>query len=160
MLARACLGGPSQQASLGALSRQRVSCLDRDGMPCVTTENLVSRQGVGQQEPSVSRPNFGVATRGLRRGMVWYRDMTFGVTTMSLQWKTKVCRDKVFSVSTGFGCLVLRRNFCVTRVALQCETGVCHDRVPFCRDRVGCMVVGPVSCHDLLCRDNGTSVGG
>ena len=53
----------------------------------------------------MSKHSFGVATRGLRRGMVWCRDMTLDVATTTLQWKTEVCRDRVFSVATGFGCL-------------------------------------------------------
>ena len=45
-------------------------------------------------------------------------------------------------------------------MALQCETGFYHDRVAFCRDWVCCMVISSLSRHDLLCRNNSTSMGG
>ena len=60
----------------------------------------MSQQGVGQQGPSVSRSSFGVTTRGLRRWMILCHDMTLGVIITTLQWKTKVCRDRVFSIAT------------------------------------------------------------
>ena len=40
--------GLLRQASLGALSRHRVSYGDRDDSPCVGIKNLLSRQGVRQ----------------------------------------------------------------------------------------------------------------
>ena len=52
----------------------------------------------------MSQPGFGVVTRGLCHGMVWCHDMTFSVATMTLQWKTEVCHDRVFSMAIGFGC--------------------------------------------------------
>ena len=61
---------------------------------------------LGSRGPLVSQHIFGVATRGLRRGMVWCRDMTLGVAKAMLQWKTEVYRDRVFFVTTGFGCLM------------------------------------------------------
>ena len=54
----------------------------------------------------MSRPSLVVATRGLHRGMAWCRDMTHGVAITTLQWMTKVYRNRVFSVAIGFGCLV------------------------------------------------------
>ena len=47
---------------------------------------------------------------GLHRGLVLYRDMTLGVATAALQWETEVCREKVFTVAIGFGCLVSRHS--------------------------------------------------
>ena len=51
----------------------------------------------------MSRPGFGVATRRLRCEMVWCLDMTFGVATTTLQWKTD-------SVATGFAYLLSRHS--------------------------------------------------
>ena len=47
-----------------------------------------------------------------------------GVVTANLQWKTEVCRDRVFSIATGFGCLVSRQGR---------ACGRCHDRAPSAR---------------------------
>ena len=98
--------GLSRKASLGALSRQRISYRDRDDPPCVVTEILVSRQGVGQQGLSVSQHSFGVVIGELLRGLVLGRDMTLGVATTTLQCEVEACCDIVFFVAIGFDCLV------------------------------------------------------
>ena len=66
----------------------------------------MSRQGVGKQGLSVSQHSFGVATGGLRRGLVLCRDMTLGGATAMLHCEVEACCNKVFFIVTGFSCLV------------------------------------------------------